>query len=246
MVRSYVTTGLRQLVSQKLYSAINIVGLAVGLASVVLIGLYVRHELSYESMFPDANRVFRISRDYYAREGSPERVPASNNAPVAPALLTDFPEIERVARVFGGTMLFRRGDIAFQEQRFGWADPALLEMFAFDWLAGDPKTALARRRPRIVITESLATKYFGAESPLGQTMTLDNRQDVTVTGVIRDLPAQYAPRVRRARADGRARRPRLGRGSWSRGTTTRTSTPISSSEGGCIGRRCRASACRSS
>jgi len=188
MVSSYVVTGLRQLVSQKLYSAINIVGLAVGLASVVLIGLYVRHELSYESMFPDAGRIFRISRDYYAREGSPMRVPASNNAPVAPALLADFPEIERVARLFGGTMLVRRGDVAFQEQRFRWADPALLEMFAFEWLAGDPKTALTAPTS-IVITESLATKYFGAVSPLGQTMTIDNRQDVTVTGVIRDLPA---------------------------------------------------------
>ncbi len=89
MVRSYLTTGLRQIVAQKLYSVINIVGLAVGLASVLLIGLYVRHELSYESMFPNADRIFRISRDYHAREGSPDRVPAQVNAPVAPALLAE-------------------------------------------------------------------------------------------------------------------------------------------------------------
>ena len=92
--------------------AINVIGLAVGLASVVLIALFVRHELGYDSLCPDADRVFRISRDYYAREGSPDRVPASNNAPVAPALLEDFPEIERIARVFGGITLFT-GDITF-------------------------------------------------------------------------------------------------------------------------------------
>ena len=100
MVRSYLTTGLRQLVAQKLYSAINIVGLARRARERVLIGLYVRHELSYESMFPNADRIFRISRDYYAREGSPKRVPASNNAPVAPALLDGFPrDRARRARV---------------------------------------------------------------------------------------------------------------------------------------------------
>src|SRR5688572_23570717 len=120
MVRSYLTTGLRQIVAQKLYSVINIVGLAVGLASVVLIGLYVRHELSYESTFPNADRIYRVSRDYYAREGSPDRVPAQVNAPVGPALLADFPEIERVARLFGGNVLFRRGDRAFYEMNFRW------------------------------------------------------------------------------------------------------------------------------
>jgi putative ABC transport system permease protein len=187
MVRSYLATGVRQLVAQKMYSAINVLGLAVGLASVVLIGLYVSHELGYESTFPNADRIFRISRDYYAREGSPMRVPASNNAPVAPALLADFPEIERVARVFGGAMLFRRGDTTFNEQQFRWADPALLEMFTLDWVSGDPKTALSQPTS-LVINETLATKYFGAANPIGQTIMLNNSRDVTVTGVFRDLP----------------------------------------------------------
>jgi putative ABC transport system permease protein len=187
MVKSYVATGLRQLGTQKLYSVINIAGLAVGLASVMLIALFVRHELSYESTFPNADRIFRISRDYYAREGAPNRVPAQVNAPVAAALVQDFPEIERAARLFGGRMLFRRGDTAFYEERFRWADPALLEIYAFDWVAGDPKTAL-ERPDSLVLTESVAARYFGAENPLGQTMTLDNRRDLTVTGVMRDLP----------------------------------------------------------
>jgi putative ABC transport system permease protein len=187
MVKSYVATGLRQLGTQKLYSVINIAGLAVGLASVMLIALFVRHELSYESTFPNADRIFRISRDYYAREGAPNRVPAQVNAPVAAALVQDFPEIERAARLFGGRMLFRRGDAAFYEERFRWADPALLEIYAFDWIAGDPKTAL-ERPDSLVLTESVAARYFGAEDPLGQTITLDNRRDLTVTGVMRDLP----------------------------------------------------------
>jgi putative ABC transport system permease protein len=187
LVRSYLATGVRQLVAQRLYSAINIVGLAIGLASVVLISLYVRYELSYDAFFPNADRIFRISRDYYAREGAPDRVPASNNAPVAPALLEDFPEIERVARVFGSEVLIRRGEAAYYEAHFRWADPALLDIFSLDWLAGDPRTALSRP-DSIVLTESLARRYFGAENAFGATMTLDNQTDVTVTGVVRDLP----------------------------------------------------------
>jgi putative ABC transport system permease protein len=188
MVRSYLATGARQLVAHKLYSAINMIGLAVGLASVVLISLYVRHELSYDAFFPNADHIYRISRDYYAREGAPNRVPASNNAPVGPALLEDFPEIERVARVFGFRTLVRQGETAFYEDRFQWADPSFFDIFTFDWVAGDPRSALSEPGS-IVLTQSAATRYFGAADAVGRTLTVDDRLDLTVTGVIRDLPA---------------------------------------------------------
>jgi putative ABC transport system permease protein len=182
-----LAVALRQLGASKVYSLINVAGLALGLASVVLISLFVRHELGYDSFWPNADRIYRISRDYYATDGAPNRVPASNNAPVAPALLEDFPEIESAARVFGGLTLLSRGDVAFYEERFRWADNTLFEIFAFDWLAGDPKTALAEPAS-IVLTEKLAKKYFPGIAALGQTMLIDNRTPVTVTGVIRDLP----------------------------------------------------------
>jgi putative ABC transport system permease protein len=187
MLRSYLSIALRQLAANKVYSLINVAGLAIGLASVVLISLFVRHELGYDSFWPNAARIYRISRDYYAREGAPNRVPASNNAPVAPALVQDFPEIGSAARVFGGLTLLTRGDFSFYEPRFRLADNSLFEIFKFDWLAGDPKIAL-NEPTSIVLTQTLAKKYFGDAAALGQTMLIENRTTVKVTGVIRDLP----------------------------------------------------------
>lgn len=188
MLSNYFAVALRQILAQRLYSVINIAGLAVGLASVVLITLFVRHELGYDSFWPNAERIYRISRDYYAREGAPNRVPASNNAPVAPALRDDFPEIEATARIWGGLTLLRRGEAAYYESRFRFADNSLFAIFEFEWLAGDPRTALAEPAS-IVLTETLAKKYFGSGSALGQELTIDDRLRVAVTGVIRDLPA---------------------------------------------------------
>jgi putative ABC transport system permease protein len=187
MFRSYFSVALRQLATSKVYSLINVAGLAIGLASVVLISLFVRHELGYDSFWPNVDRIYRISRDYYATDGAPNRVPASNNGPVAPALLDEFPEIESAARVYGGLTLLSHDDVAFYEERFRWADNSLFQIFAFDWLAGDPKTALSEPAS-IVLTERLAKKYFPGTAALGRTLQIDNRTTVTVTGVIRDLP----------------------------------------------------------
>ncbi len=187
MWSSYAAIAWRQFAAHKLYAAINVVGLAVGLASFALIAVFVRYETSYDAFWPNADRIYRISRDYYAREGAPKRVPAQNNAPVAPALLADFPEIEQAARVFDDRALLTLGDKAFYEERIRWADPSFTAIFAFDWLAGDPKTAL-REPGSIVLGERLARKYFGADNPLGRTLTMDNRTPLRVTGVLRDLP----------------------------------------------------------
>jgi putative ABC transport system permease protein len=188
MLKSYMAVAFRHLSRQKLYASINIAGLAVGLATYLLISLYVARELSFDAQFAQADRIYRVSRDYFATGGARARVPASTNAPVATALLQDFPEIEQAARVFGGGRgLLARGDIASYEQRFRWADNALFDIFDFGWIAGDAETALVGPQS-IVLTERLATKYFGSQDPLGQTLLLDNRTLLTVTGVIRDLP----------------------------------------------------------
>jgi putative ABC transport system permease protein len=187
MLKSYLLTALRNLLAQRLHSAINIAGLSIGLASFVLIGLFVRYELGYDGFFANADRIYRISRDYYATGGAPDRVPASANAPIAPALLEDFPEIDAVARIFGGGALLERGDLVYLEAGFRWADGALFEIFDFEWLAGDPATALAEPRS-IVLTERLARKYFRDLDPVGQTLIADHNAPLTVTGVIADLP----------------------------------------------------------
>src|SRR5262245_61993902 len=187
MFRSYLASALRNLLARKLYAGINVFGLAVGLASVLLIALYVRYETSYDGFWANSERIYRISRDYAATGGAPARVPASNNAPVAPALEEEFPEIEEAARVWAGQLLLRRDDALFYEDRLRFADPAILSIFDFAWVDGDSKTALAKPNA-IVLTQRLAAKYFGASSAVGKTLTLAGRQEVEVTGVIRDLP----------------------------------------------------------
>lgn len=100
MLASYLTTAFRQLLATKLYAAINVIGLAVGLACALLILLYVRHELSFDQRQPDASRIYRISPDYFAGNGRDAWSPAPNVQPAAPQLALDFAsEIEQTARI---------------------------------------------------------------------------------------------------------------------------------------------------
>ena len=188
MFRNYLGVALRGLLGNKLFSLINLFGLAVGLASAILIGLYVADELSYDRFQPNADRLYRISRDFYAFNGS-EELRLATLAPRAAALLqADFPEIEAVVRtIASGQGLIARDEQVFYEQGIHFADPGLFSFFEFEWLQGDPATALGTGNG-MVITESIARKYFGNEPPLGQTLKLENIVDMTITGVIRDLP----------------------------------------------------------
>ncbi|HHX83377.1 MAG TPA: ABC transporter permease, partial [Pseudomonadaceae bacterium] len=181
-------SALRRLFASPVYAGLNILGLAVGMACCLLILLFVRHELSYEAGFSNTDRIYRVSREYYPMDGARSRVPASTNAPVAPALLEDFPEIVEVARVMGGGLGLQRGDQSFVESGLRLADAELFTIFDFEWLAGGPATALATP-DSLVLTESLALKYFGRVDVLGETLRAMDAYDVRVTGVIADLPA---------------------------------------------------------
>ena len=184
---NYLKISLRSFIVNKLYSFINVFGLAVGLASAILIGLYVADELSYDSFHPNADRIYRIGRDIYPREDFAGLYMATLPPIAAAQLQEDYPEIEVAARAIPISGLLARGDVKFFEDSILCADPALLDIIGFEWLAGDPDTALDAPTS-IVLTESLALKYFGDEAALGQTLTYENTADLTVTGVIRDLP----------------------------------------------------------
>ena len=187
MFRSYFKTALRNITGNYLYSAINIFGLAIGLACCLLILLYVRHELSYESSFTNADRIYRVSREIYPREGARLRIPASNNAPVTPALLEDYPrQIEQAGRIFGGDMQLSTDELSATEPALRFADQSIPRIFNFDWLAGNPQTALLEPN-RVVLTETLARKYFGTADAVDRRIQGMGRFDLRVTGVIRDL-----------------------------------------------------------
>ena len=188
MIGNHLAIGFRRLVTQKLYSTLNIVGLAVGLACAILILLYVRYELSFDQSFPHADRIYRISADYLDGNGGAGLHPAPNVYSAAPQLALDFgAEIEQTARIAAATVRLKHGADAFYEDGFRYADGSFFDLFPFEWLAGDPKTALAAPST-LVLTESAARKYFGSSSPIGETLLLESQWPLRVTGVIRDLP----------------------------------------------------------
>lgn len=184
MNSSYLKVALRNLLASKLYSAINLLGLAIGLAGTMVIGLFVLDELSYDKHYNDAERIYRVSRDF-----ANQNMYLAPNAPVVgPLLKQDYAdEIEQSARIFGGQALMTREDKSFYENNIRFADNEFFEIFNMEWIAGDQATALTRPFT-VVLTESIAKKYFGDEPALGQSITLENKVPAEVTGVIRNLP----------------------------------------------------------
>lgn len=184
MFRNYLAAALRSLYRNKVVAAINIVGLAIGLAAAMLIGLYIRYELSYEQFIPEHDRIYRIS----GVEEFSSSVPTpwdSVGAEVASLLENDFPEIERTARLAENWVTVSRGERAFHEQIFT-ADPDFFRIFRMEVIAGDLATAL-ERPDGIVMSRTMARKYFSSAAPIGEVLTVDGSA-LRVAAVIEDLP----------------------------------------------------------
>ncbi len=188
MFQNYLTIAIRNLLRYPAYTLINIVGLAIGLAACMLILRYVWDELSYDRYHPHADRVYRVVDDIESA-GQTVRTAGSPSG-WGPVLKRDFPEIELFARVRGTTSawFFMHEEKRFYEKKVIWADAALLDLFAIPFVAGDPGTALTEPYS-IVISEEMAFKYFGNEEPMGRVLRGDNLWDFTVTGVMRNIPA---------------------------------------------------------
>jgi putative ABC transport system permease protein len=183
MLENYLKIALRCLYSQKIYAAINVLGLSIGLASFLFIVLFVRHELSYDRFHPDAERLYRLGMDF----DNGDRFWASNQYRLIPTLNENFPEIEVGGRMFVATIPIRRDTEVYNEAGFRLIDPEIFQLFAFTWLQGDPTQALATPFT-LVLTQSAARRYFGNEDPMGQSLEVNNQAPMTVTGVIADLP----------------------------------------------------------
>ncbi|MEE9441906.1 MAG: ABC transporter permease [candidate division Zixibacteria bacterium] len=186
MLRNYLTTTFRQITRFKGYSVINIAGLALGIASCLIIMLWVQNELSYDRYHEKANNIYRIGIDA-DMAGNNIRLPVSNY-PSSPALQLDFPEIINAVRLKSySNVLISNNDVRYEEDRLFYADNEIFEIFRLQMVEGDPSNALAASLTA-VITEDAAQKYFGDENPLRQTLTVDNHDKFTVTGVIKNIP----------------------------------------------------------
>lgn len=186
MWRNYLSAALRNLSRNRLYAALNIVGLAIGLAAGIFAGLYVREELSYERAIPDHENIYRVSMT--RQTPGTAAVPFSTAYHrVAEWLESDFPEIEAIGRLWIGRKAVRNADIEAQQQ-VAFADPDFFRVFTLPTIAGELASALISP-DGIVLTRQAARKYFGEDAPIGKTLELDRNAVMRVTAVIEDLPS---------------------------------------------------------
>jgi ABC-type antimicrobial peptide transport system permease subunit len=186
MIQNFFRIAIRNISRHKGFTFINVTGLAVGLAASLLILLWVQDELSFEKFNLNAENIYRVEEDqFYSGERYHVTVTPHPSGPVWMQKIPEIKEQTRINRL--PRLLFRQEDKVFFETRTVAADSGLLRMFTLPLLSGDPLTALNSLHS-IVLTEKMALKYFGKTNPMGKTVTLENKYQFTVTGVMKDLP----------------------------------------------------------
>ncbi|MGD2087075.1 MAG: ABC transporter permease [Candidatus Aminicenantes bacterium] len=186
MLKNYFKSALRNMARRKGYSLINITGLAIGMACCLLILMFVNDELNCDNYNENADRIYRINGSY--RYGGRDFQFGTVSAPMAAALIDEFPEVEDAVRFRNkGSYIIKFEDKSFTERRVIFSDTTIFNVFTIPLRQGDPKTAL-REPYTIVLSKKTAGKYFGTENPLGKILKLDNDKDYKVTGVFTDIP----------------------------------------------------------
>lgn len=188
MIHNYLKIAFRNIRRHKGYFAINVLGLAIGLAICLMISLFVIDEFSYDKYNLNADRIYRVNANIKINgSGINSR---STPAPMAGVLMKDYPQIEQATRLArGGNMLVLKGAQTLVEPNCFYADPNIFSVFSLDMISGDKKTALNQPNA-IVISASMARKYFNTTDAVGKTLKVDNTTFCKVTGVIKDTPAQ--------------------------------------------------------
>ena len=186
MLRTYLKIAWRSLAKNKLYSFVNIAGLAAGITCCLLIGLYLRSELSFDRWQKNADRIFRVT-DEYTVNGAVSK-DGEIGSMAGPRLSSVFPQVQSFVRFRDfDPYVVRYGEKTFVEKRFLFADSTFFEVFSFGLLEGDPHTALDAPG-KIVLSRSMEKKYFGDEKALGKIVRVGGTRDYVVSGVARDAP----------------------------------------------------------
>ncbi len=198
LLAHYLKIGFRKIKRQKLYSLINIIGLAAGLACCAVIILYVANELTFDRFHPDAARLYRVAT--HMKNAVGDLRTASTSGPLGPALKAEYPQVEVAARAVpppenASHVLVVQGKKRFFEKRVWFVDPEIFQLFRIPFVHGRPETAFADPYAA-VITESTARKYFGNESAWGKTIRVEidydtgtvEIRDFNVTGIVRNPP----------------------------------------------------------
>jgi putative ABC transport system permease protein len=194
MIRNYLKVAFRAIQRNKLSSFINIFGLALAMTCSLLIFIFVKDELSYDKYHANAERIYRVTRDFVSPDGSVNLHLGHVAPPFGPLLKNDFSEFDYVART-----LQTRFTVAYQENgaekkssyedNTFYAEPEILKIFTIPMVEGNAEKALVDPFT-LMVSEKTAKKYFGNESPVGKTFRVGNTYDMTINGVFKDFPAQ--------------------------------------------------------
>lgn len=186
MIKNYLKIALRNIFRNKIYSFINIFGLAVGMACFVLVILYIRYEFSYESFHKNADNIYRVNVVHNHPKGVYRL--SHSMVPLGKTLITELPEVKGFTRIedFGRSLVTYKNK-KFYETNMILADQGIFDLFTIPVLNGDMNSALSKKYS-IVLSKSAALKYFGDENPVGQTLLIDNEMSLTVSAIIKDFP----------------------------------------------------------
>jgi putative ABC transport system permease protein len=185
MLKNYLKIAFRNIFRNKGISLINIAGLAIGITCGVLILLWVQDELSYDQFHENSDNIYRVNKKY--EMGAEISYNRSTPFPLADAAKSGFAQIKDATKIFRRQILVKYNDIIFTENRVGFTDPSFFEIFSFHFVQGNSTTALLNPNS-VIITEDMKKKYFKNVDPIGKIITIDNRTEYAVTGVIENIP----------------------------------------------------------
>lgn len=186
MLKNYIRVVLRNLLKNKVYTSINVFGLAIGITCCIIIAFYILQETNYDSFYSDNDRIFRVTVSLTTPEGINHT--ASSHIPIADALDKDYPEIEEITRVFlFEKKLLRAKDIILFQDKIAFVDSTFFNVLDLDVISGDPANSL-KSPNNLFISENVAKKFFGNTDPIGKTITYDNYKEFIVAGVFKNLP----------------------------------------------------------
>ncbi len=188
MLRNFFLILFRSFIRQRGYALINLLGLTAGLTAAILILIYVEHEFSYDRFHNDPENVYRVITDL--NMGGREQTFALSQTPLGPEMVRSYPQFVSFTRVHKpwNSVLITAGERKFYEKNLIYADSSFIGTFNFNILQGSPKEMLNQKRS-IVLTRSMANRYFSEEDPVGKTVTINNNKDFEVTGVMEDPPS---------------------------------------------------------
>ncbi len=191
MFKINLKLALRNLLNRRYYTSINILGLTIGLASFILLNIFVWDELSYDKYHKNSDRIFRVI-NIINNKGVGEESSGSP-FPLGPTIKKDYPEIiENVVRIFNFQKekhVLSIDSLTFEETKFYFADTSLFSIFDYEFLIGSPEESF-RKKNSLIITESKAKEFFGSANPIGKEIVYEDRIEFKITGVIKDPPSQ--------------------------------------------------------